>query len=85
MKIPSTVGFNGVTDLRPSASNGLHAVLSGEVLSSANPIGSVTDGYAAKPLGYAVTGRQQVAAYAVIDSLGRNLTEPMGLSVNLRA
>jgi len=34
---------------------------------------------------YAVTRRQQVAAYAVIDSLGRNLTQPMGFTISLQA
>ena len=40
---------------------------------------------AGKLLGYAMTQRQQVAAYAVIDSLGRGLTQTVGSTVSLFA
>ena len=39
--------------------------------------------YAPSLPSYAVTQRQQVMAYAVIDSLGRNLMQPTGETVNL--
>ncbi|MBL4621768.1 MAG: hypothetical protein JKY89_05155 [Immundisolibacteraceae bacterium] len=34
---------------------------------------------------YAVTQRQQVSAYAVIDSLGRQLTPPNGSKISVKA
>lgn len=34
---------------------------------------------------YAVTQRQQVSAYAVIDSLGRQLTQPNGSKISVKA
>ena len=34
---------------------------------------------------YAVTQRQQVSAYAVIDSLGRQLTQPNGSKISVTA
>ena len=40
---------------------------------------------AGKLLGYAMTQRQQVAAYAVIDSMGRGLTQTVGSTVSLFA
>ncbi len=38
-----------------------------------------------KLLGYAMTQRQQVAAYAVVDSMGRGLTQTVGSAVSLFA
>ncbi|MDF1819103.1 MAG: hypothetical protein P1U54_10720 [Immundisolibacteraceae bacterium] len=52
---------------------------------ASQPVRAQSSSYSPSLPGYAITRRQQVIAYAVIDSLGRNLTQPPGDKVNLSA
>ena len=56
-----------------------------ETLMASQPVRAQSSSYSPSLPGYAITQRQQVIAYAVIDSMGRNLTQPPGDRINLSA
>ena len=83
MDVLTTTGLDSKTAKAPQEGRGQPIVALRQTLLPSQQRKPGTTAYAPSLPSYAITRRQQVLAYAVIDSLGRNLTQRTGKTVDL--
>ena len=81
----ASIKASGQAQLPPAETTGPQLVESILLLAKSRGSGPKATALIASLPSYAVTQRQQVSAYAVIDSLGRQLTQPHGSKISVKA